>query len=477
MRPYLAFAAVLAGIGVAVAADAPLPTGTFVDRVVCRDDATQSYALFLPPGYSPDGASSWPILYLFDARARGAVAAKLFAPGAAAQGVIVASSNNTESDSAMGPNVTAFRALWRDTHARFSIDPKRVYAGGFSGGARVATLMASTAPGTVAGVIGCGAGFHRAVRAKPPFVYFGTVGDRDFNYDEMRELDATLDKLGAPRHIEVFDGEHGWPPAELCTTALEWMRLQAERAGFATPDPSVGDRLRKRFADRAANLERSGRILAAMREYRRAAADFRGRVDVSALEQALTRLESSAEGRRALREEKTRIARDDDYREHLNAVWGEIRSGESLPAERIVQELDVAALRARAAKDPGSEDSLSAERLLSEIYVQTSFYLARGYRDEKNYTRALLCLSVASEIRPKSPGAWYEMAALESIAGHPSKAIDALEAAATRGFADAEGLEHDADFDSLRGQDRYRALLARLRSPTPPPSASPRSGR
>src|SRR5947208_4686999 len=95
-----------------------LPEGTVIERVVCLDDPAQSYALFLPPGSTTPGPRRWPILYLFDARARGAKSAALFAEAAARLGYILASSNETRSDGPLDPNVTAVRALWRDTHAR-----------------------------------------------------------------------------------------------------------------------------------------------------------------------------------------------------------------------------------------------------------------------------------------------------------------------------------------------------------------------
>ena len=59
----------------------------------------------------------------------------------------------------MEPNFTAMHALWADTHARFAIDDSRVYAAGYSGTVRFACILALTAPGTIAGIIGAGAGF------------------------------------------------------------------------------------------------------------------------------------------------------------------------------------------------------------------------------------------------------------------------------------------------------------------------------
>jgi predicted esterase len=452
--------------------DRPFPEGAVVDRVACADSPAQSYALFLPPGFAAAAGRTWPILYLFDARARGPMAARLFAPAAGEQGFIVASSNDTESDGAMDPNITAFRAMWRDTHARFAIDPRRVYAGGFSGGARVAALMAATAPGAVAGVIGCGAGFHARVTAKPPFAWFGAVGNRDFNYDEVRELDATLSRLEAAHHVEVFDGDHGWPPPDVCARAIEWMQVQAERAGAVPRDAARAGRLMREFVDRATALAGAGRTLAAMNEYARAIADFRGTEGVSRLEQALAALESSPAGQRARRDEESRIANDDEIREKFTHVWGEIRSGDSVPEARLRQELGIAELRARAARSPGSEEALGAERLLSEIFVQTVFYLPRGYRAEKNWDRAILCASIAGEARPDSPAPRYEIAALHALAGRPDRALDELERAAALGFRDGDALEKDPDFTALRGQPRFRGLVDRLKTAPAAPAMS-----
>ena len=464
----LAAVAACFGGASAAASDPAWPEGAVVDRVVCRDAPEQSYALYVPPGYAGAPGKRWPILYLFDARARGAKAARLFADAAGREGFLLASSNNTESDGPLDPNVTALRALWRDTHARLAIDDRRVYAGGFSGGARVATLMATTAPGTIAGVIGCGAGFDRPIRAKPPFAYFGAVGDRDFNFDEMRQVDETLARLKAPHHVEVFAGEHGWPPPDVCALALEWMQLQAGIAGKRPPDPELAARLRDTFAQRAEALEREGRTMSAIVEYERAISDFRGVAETSRLEAALAALDGAPEGKTARREERRRIADDEALRGRMDAVWAEIKSGEPLPLARLVEELGIPGLRSRSAARPSSEDALAADRLLAEIFVQTGFYLPRGYRGQKNYARAILCVSVAAAARPESPYPWYERAALEALSGERARALENLEGAVSRGYADATELEGDGDFASLRGSEGFRALVARLKSAPPP---------
>ncbi len=442
-----------------------LAVGSVVERVECADTPEQSYALYLPAGYSPDRA--WPILFLFDPGARGPLAARLFSESAASYGWILASSNNTESDGPLDPNITAFRAMWRDTHARFSIDPKRVYAGGFSGGARVATLMGTTAPGTVAGVIGCGAGFHTTVKRKPPFVYFGTIGELDFNFTEMRALDDTLASLAVPHRIETFGGEHDWPPKELCRDAVEWMEIQAIRAGTAPRRAEEVESIFARRRERARALE-TERPAEALAEYRSIEADFSGLRDVSTASAAAEALEREPATRKALSEEKKRVIEEDRTRAAQTAVWAEIRSGDAIPLKRLVQELRIPEMRERAARRPVSEDSRSAQRILNEIATQTSFYLARGYRGEKKLDREVLCLSIAIEARPDWPAGWYRRAAAFAAAGDGSKAIEDLSTSVAKGFAKPESLETDEDFAAIRSSERFgsrfAALLAAVRA-------------
>ncbi|HSU80898.1 MAG TPA: hypothetical protein VLR69_00700, partial [Thermoanaerobaculia bacterium] len=176
----------------AAPAAADLPRGQVVEKVVCAANPQESYALYLPSGYTPDRA--WPILYILDPRSRGDLAAERFRPGAEKYGYILASSNNTLSDTTIDPNVEAMRAMWTDTHGRLAIDGRRVYAAGFSGTVRSCCVLARAVPGTLAGIIGAGAGFpfHEPPRKGDPFVFFGTLGDKDFNYYEVMDLEPRL---------------------------------------------------------------------------------------------------------------------------------------------------------------------------------------------------------------------------------------------------------------------------------------------
>jgi predicted esterase len=250
----------------------PFVRGEIVERVACAANPDQTYALYLPSSYDP--ARRWPILYLFDPSARGERAAGRFRKGAEAYGFLLAASNNSKNGP-MEESLAAAHAVWKDTHARFSIDDRRVYSAGFSGGARVATLEAQLLSGSIAGVIGCGAGFpdNRPPGRDDRFDYFGIVGNADFNHSEMKTLDATLKKLGIPNGLAIFEGLHQWPPEEVCAEALEWMRVREAARGVVKDAALVDASFQARLA-RASATEASGRFLDAHREYEQPGRSF-----------------------------------------------------------------------------------------------------------------------------------------------------------------------------------------------------------
>ncbi len=307
----LPLAFLLCTAGAAAAAD--LPRGTLIEKVVCEGQPDQAYSLYLPSAYTPE--RPWPILYAFDARGQGKPVAELFRRAAEAYGWIVVSSWSTASDvggdKPMEGNFAAMRALWADTHARFAIDDRRVYAAGYSGTVRFACILALTAPGSIAGVIGASAGFPIGTTPKQdnPFVFYGTYGDRDFNYYELRDLDRELAALAVPHRIEGFAGTHEWPPVDLATRAMGWMEIQAMKKGLREKSPAMIE------AEWAADRERARAQAAvhpadALHTWSAMAIDYAGLREVSEAEREAAALAGSPACRQELREREARDRRD-----------------------------------------------------------------------------------------------------------------------------------------------------------------------
>lgn len=214
-----------------------LPLGQPIERVECKADASQSYALYLPSNYSADRA--WPVIFGFDPRARGSMPVERYRAAAEKYGYIVAGSNNSSNGSWTG-SMTAAQAMVSDVFTRFRAERSRIYAAGMSGGARVSMGLALSST-LFAGVIASSAGFPDATpRKKVAFAVFGTAGAEDFNWLEMRRMDSEFE---SPHRLAIFDGGHVWLPSELAVEAIEWMEIQAIRAGKAPRDAAKIDAL------------------------------------------------------------------------------------------------------------------------------------------------------------------------------------------------------------------------------------------
>jgi dienelactone hydrolase len=269
--------------------------GVAVERVVCAGDASQSYALYLPSGYSPD--RPWSVILAFHPAARGLQMVEKFRAGAEQYGYIVAASNNSRN----GPHdvsAAAAKAMSGDVARRFNIDPKRVYLAGMSGGARVATGIA-LANTSIAGVIASSAGFPDSQpRPRVPFAIFGTAGTEDFNYLEMRALDQ---HLLSPHFLAVFRGGHMLPPDDVAFDAVEWMELQAMRSERRGRDEGLAARILEKRRTRlaaAAGAAETVYLLRALVE------DFKGLADVSAEAGRLEELTRRSEVKKALKRER-----------------------------------------------------------------------------------------------------------------------------------------------------------------------------
>ena len=124
-------AALLSSITPAFAEPNELATGELIEGVRCAADPSQTYTLYLPSGHSSE--RQWPGLLIFDPRGRSVQAAELFRDAAETYGWVILSSNDTRSDGPADPTTKAIRALWPEAHEHYSIDPRRIYAAGFSG--------------------------------------------------------------------------------------------------------------------------------------------------------------------------------------------------------------------------------------------------------------------------------------------------------------------------------------------------------
>ena len=248
--------------------------GRIIDKIVCVKNAQFSYALFLPSGYSSD--KEWPVVFCFDPRAQGRRPVEKLQAAAETYGYIVAGS----LDSKNGPleeNQKAAKAIWQDVRERFSVDSRRVYAAGFSGGAEAAVLFPYFVETQTAGIISCGAGLPAGLEPRnvKPAAYYGIIGNWDFRYQDMARLEGPFVESDIVHRIVYFNGWHQWPSAEALGEAVEWLELMAMKSGLKVKEPGFIEAEYGKRSKTAADLETTGRILSVLHEYESLASDFK----------------------------------------------------------------------------------------------------------------------------------------------------------------------------------------------------------
>lgn len=350
-------AAVLMAGRVAAAGAQDLPRGEIVDDVKCTEDASQSYALYLPSTYSP--GRRWSVLVGFHPGARGRAIVETYRTAAEQYGYIVVASNNSRN----GPwdvSAAAIKAIFPDVDARFSIDSQRIYLTGHSGGARVA-MQVALANKAIAGVIASSAGFPDSQpRAKVGFAVFGTVGIDDFNYIELRMLDR---KLTSPHRLAIFPGGHTLPPGDIALEAIEWMELQAMKSGRRQRDETLIDTLlqKRRRATEASTGTSTAHALDALVE------DFKGLRDVSADEKRARDLSKDDGMRKALARERQFDDEESRMMVELGALEATLADGERRTQALLTLRDRLSKLSERATASEESPERSRARRVLRAL--------------------------------------------------------------------------------------------------------------
>lgn len=459
----------LAGGTAAAGAPGGFPTGQLVERVVAGSDPTQSYALYLPSGYTPE--RKWPLLLCFDPGARGRVPVELFRPAAEKYGWIVAGSNNSEN----GPwdrIEAAIAAMWGDTRARFAVDGRRIYTTGFSGGSRVSLEVALRYPENVAGVIVCCGGMPegRTLPEPVPFAAFLAAGRKDFNYLEIRLLDEILARRQAAHRLALFEGAHEWPPADVAAEALGWFEVLAMGRGLREKDPQLAGALLAESLGRAKDLAANGRLPEAVGLLDGLVRDFQGLADTAAAAAELAELRKAPALKDLEKADQKRRKIEVEYQTRGSRIWKRLQdTREEVPdVAKAVKEFKVAELLDAARRLKGTEDGYLAARQINWVLIE-AYFEAPVWRQHKDLERELFCRRLMVAILPDRPEIRYNLAGALALAGEVGEAFTELRTAVDKGFADAAQLEADPDFAALRPNPAFQSLIASLKQKRPNP--------
>ena len=207
-----------------------------ITKSICKEDTTQSYALYIPKSKPKD--VKLPVIYAFDPHGDGQFAVEHLKEAAEILGFIIAGSNNSKNG--LQTIDHTINILVTDVLQNQPVDPERQYAAGFSGGGRVASYLALQNE-KIRGIITCGAGLSgfnpQSVANK--FEIFAIVGLGDFNFDETMSINDQLKGTDWKHICSFFEGSHEWPPSKELTKAVLWFQFNAMASGKISKDKQL----------------------------------------------------------------------------------------------------------------------------------------------------------------------------------------------------------------------------------------------
>lgn len=458
---HLLFSGLVLSVLWAVLAQAQsLPVGQIVERVTCRADATQSYALYLPQGY--DAARPWPILYGFDPGGRGLRPVELYKEAAEKYGYIVVGSHNSRNGLG-GELRQILNTLWQDTHERLAINEKRVYLTGMSGGARVALSLARSIPDQVAGVIACAAGGPTEVQARKdlPYAVIGIAGHEDFNLLELKQLTEALTKAGAVNRLVTFAGGHSWPPVEVATQAVGWLELQAMKTGRRPQDANWLAAWQSQQLAEAGAAEADQRWLVALKIYEALAQDVQGLADVTAFANRAKELRAKKQVKDSLKQEKLA---DELQQQESNSFFNWHKQLKPSDANSFIfgmLQATVRVMRKRSLVSEESPERTASRRVLNLLGIFLNEENSR-LRANNRYREMTMNALLLVEARPDHPQAYFNLARAQALSGSKKQALESLQQAVAHGLNDAQQIRNNPDLESLRAEPAYKQLLERI---------------
>jgi predicted esterase/molecular chaperone GrpE (heat shock protein) len=437
-----------------------LPRGVVIEKVACLKDNAQSYALYLPSNYKPD--KKWAVLYAFDPSANGKVPVEIFRQAAEQFGFILIGSNNSRNNSGAEKLSEIIKTFWADSHARFSIDEKRVYAAGMSGGARVASNFAASCRGCIAGVILCGATFppNFSLDKPLPFSIFGTLGTDDFNYPELFKTFSRLNEIGATNHLAIFDGRHGWLTKELTFEAIGWLNMQAMKTGRLETDKKFVADLFAKQSDKAQMFLQKGDVLEAARIYESIASDFKDTADTKSADGKLAEIRLQKSYKKAADAEADSLDEQQQTMKKIREIGVGLLDANSKNAalERLSSEIET--LRKRAKADVDSIARRVARRILAQIFAET--YESALYINErqKNYKTMIANLELTRLVNPQNAEILFELARAFALDAQKKTAIEILQKSIENGFKNCDRVKNEWHW---RGDKEFQKIIERMK--------------
>ena len=420
--------------------------GEIYYSIPCPSDSSFHFSLYLPINYQTNEKT--PVFILFDPHGHGSNPIEKYKELADQYNFILVGSNDSKNGNTK-ENTAAITSLMLDAaYQYFPNDSSLFFVGGFSGGARVASMLA-LGGFPFQGLFVSGAGFPTDYwKYDFPKIIVGAAGNNDMNRNELLSIEKNLEGKKNFQFIK-YEGKHEWPPyteMEQVFIAFKASLITSKLIPSSKKDISM---INDVFIKKEQSLLISNESLALMSLYNRWISNLNGLININSIENKRKNLLSAQSYIAALNQDKKLTAEEQNLVSTMLSNFG-TKDISWWKKEML----------SFNGKQKNSDKATAAmyERVRGTLSLNCYMNLTRVIEGTNmNSIRYLSGLYVA--IDEENSEAWYLAALLNMKQNLPDDAIYCLKKAKEKGFTDTNRMLTEDAFSSLHSNPRFTQLM------------------
>ena len=423
------------------------PAGKIISNIVCKNDASQSYALYIPSSNKTNT-----VIYFFDAHGDGALPLKKYKTLADKYNYIFIGSNNSKNGNDWQTTENIWQNLFNDTQLRLRLNNYFIYTCGFSGGAKVASYIALH-HNQIKGVIANSAGLPDEISAANfNFSFTGITGKGDMNMTDLVALNNDLDKTQTKHRLLFFNGKHEWAPASTMDIAFAGLQFDLMRNKLLAKNDSLINAYITNSKKRIDSVTDKNDLIQAENECVLSENMLDEIADVSWFKQKDKSIKSETAYKNQLQQQQNLFAIEQNKKAEYN---NEFQKGDMNYWNVTISDLSK---RSKALTPEGS----MYQRLLA--YLSLAFYsISNQLINNNQNNEATYFVTLYKLADPTNSEAWYLSAILDARNNNAKAANDDLMKAVENNFTDKNRMMQQPEFQNLQSQINFAAIESKIK--------------
>ncbi len=424
--------------------------GKVIEHVVCKTDAAQSYALYIP---AKGNNEVLPVIYFFDPHGNGALPLNKYKALADEYDFIFIGSNNSKNGNDFSTAENIFHALSGDVQTRLKINTSRIYTCGFSGGAKVAGYLALH-HSEVKGVIANGAGLPDATSAGNfNFSFTAVTGEGDMNMTDLVAITNELDNTQTTHRIIFFDGKHEWAPENAMSIAFAGLQFDAMRTQLIQKDNAFISNYILESKNRVAEYTANNRLIKAEQECKLSISMLDGlTTEVNWFKTKDAAFAGNAAFQQQWQAQQNLLATEQQMKA---AYTQQFQQGDINYWNKTITDLQI---KAGAQTDEGA----MYQRLLA--YLSLAFYsISNQFINSNQNNEAQYFVGLYKMADATNSEAWYFSAILNARNNNAKAAESDLIKAVGFGFTDKDRMLQQPEFIKLASEINFAEIKSKMK--------------